>query len=104
MMIALMATGSLASMTLAGCASRAVQHVAPEVVAVPVKDTPPADLLACPLPARAFPTDTIASLPRQLRAPLQGLAIDYRDLFDRQVRLINWISPGTCPGRGVVAP
>jgi hypothetical protein len=76
----------------------------PQVVAAAVKDTPPADLLVCPQPARAFPTDTVAVLPRALRGPLQGLAIDYRDLFDRQVRLINWISPGACPARGAPAP
>ncbi|MDH4743158.1 hypothetical protein OMP43_03900 [Sphingomonas sp. CBMAI 2297] len=88
---------------MAGCASRPIAHVSPEVIAVPVQDTPPADLLACPQPARAFPTDTAAVLPKALRGPLQGLAIEYRDLFDRQVRLINWISPGACAVREAAA-
>lgn len=64
---------------------------------MPVKDTPPADLLACPEPAQPFPTDATATIPESVRDPLMGLAAGYRDLFDRTVRLINWIEPGSCP-------
>jgi len=91
-----MATGLLASTTLAGCNST-VQRTAPQIVAVPVKDTPPADLLVCPTPAPAFPTNVAATIPAAVRTPLRGLALNYRDLFDRNRRLVNWIAPGTCP-------
>jgi hypothetical protein len=96
MTIAWMATGLLASTTLAGCAK---PDIRPEthVVAMPVKDTPPADLLICPELAKPFPTDATATIPENVRAPLKGLALGYRDLFDRTRRLINWIAPGSCP-------
>lgn len=96
MTIALTATGLLASTTLAGCAK---PDIRPEthVVAVPVKDTPSADLLVCPEPAKPFPTDATATIPETVREPLKGLALGYRDLFDRTRRLINWIAPGSCP-------
>ncbi len=96
MMIALTATGLLVSTTLAGCARPDVR-TEPPVVAVTVKDTPPADLLTCPEPAKPFPTDATATIPENVRAPLKGLALGYRDLFDRTRRLINWIAPGSCP-------
>jgi len=81
---------------LAGCAST-VERAAPQIVAVAVKETPPADLLICPTPAAAFPTNVAATIPDAVRAPLKGLALRYRDLFDRNLRLVNWIAPGTCP-------
>lgn len=96
-----MATGLLASTTLAGC-SGTVQHAAPQIVAVPVKDTPPADLLICPAPAAAFPTNEAATIPEPQRAALKGLAISYRDLFDRNRRLVNWIAPGTCSAPAIL--
>jgi len=95
-MIAWTATGLLASTILAGCASAPVEHVPPQVIGVAVKDTPPADLLTCPVPAAPFPTDQEAVIPWAVRDRLKGLAISYRDLFDRQERLINWIAPGSC--------
>lgn len=69
----------------------------PQVVTVTVRDTPPADLLACPEPARGFPTDQTATIPPAVRDRLTGLALAYRDLFGRAVRLINWAAPGACP-------
>jgi hypothetical protein len=83
-------------MSLQGCAA-AVERGAPEVIAVPVRDAPPADLLTCPKPAAAFPTDQEATIPPEIRAPLKALALGYRELFDRTERLINWVAPGTCP-------
>jgi hypothetical protein len=83
-------------MSLQGCVA-AVERGAPEVIAVPVRDAPPADLLTCPEAAEPFPTDAQATMPAAVRGPLAGLAIGYRDLFNRTERLINWIAPGTCP-------
>lgn len=97
MMITLTATGLLASTSLAGCASAPVAHVPPQVVAVPVMDVPPADLLACPESPKPFPVDAAATIPASVRSALMALAVAYRDLFNRQARLINWNAPGTCP-------
>lgn len=102
-MIAWAATGSLASTNLAGCASSPIAHISPEVVAVPVRDAPPADLLACPETPKPFPMDAAATMPRAVRAALLGLALGYRDLSDRQSRLVNWFAPGSCAPHGVPA-
>jgi hypothetical protein len=97
MTIALAATGLLLSTNLAGCANGAVEHRPADVIAVRAESTPPADLLTCPEPAAAFPTDQEATIPPEIRAPLKALALGYRELFDRTERLINWVAPGTCP-------
>lgn len=90
-----MATGLLLSTVLAGC-SRQIEHRPAEVVALPVKDTPPADLLVCPEPPTAFPTDQVATIPPPLRAALRALVIHDRDQRAHFRRLVDWIAPGTC--------
>lgn len=90
-----MATGLLLSTALAGC-SRPIEHRPADVVAVPVKDMPPADLLVCPAAPAAFPTDQVATIPAPLRAALRELVIRDRDQRVRFRRLVEWIAPGTC--------
>jgi hypothetical protein len=90
-----MATGLLLSIALGAC-SPTIEHRPAEVIAVPVKDTPPADLLVCPAPPPAFPTDQVAPLPPPLRAALRGLVLHDRDERARFRRLVEWIAPGTC--------
>jgi hypothetical protein len=65
-------------------------------VALAVKDTPSADLLFCPAPPPAFPTDQVATIPAPLRDALRGLVLHDRDARARFRRLIEWIGPGTC--------
>ncbi|PVX30972.1 hypothetical protein DD559_17905 [Sphingomonas pokkalii] len=81
---------------MAGCSPR-LEHRPAEIVAVPVKDTPPANLLACPEPPPAFPTDQVAILPAPLRTALKTLVLHDRDQRVRFRRLVAWIAPGTCP-------
>ena len=90
-----MATGLLLSTALVGC-SRPIEHRPAEVIALPVKDTPPANLLACPTAPAPFPTDQVATLPPPLRASLRALVIHDRDQRVRFRRLVDWIAPGTC--------
>lgn len=90
-----MAAGLLLSTVLAGC-SHPIEHRPAEVVALPVNDTPPADLLVCPEPPTAFPTDQVATIPAPLRAALRGLVLHDRDQRIRLRRLIDWLVPGTC--------
>jgi hypothetical protein len=90
-----MAAGSLLSIALAAC-SPAIEHRPAEIVAVPVKDMPAADLLVCPEPPPAFPTDQVATLPAPLRAALRGLVLHDRDQRVRFRRLVEWIAPGSC--------
>lgn len=90
-----MAIGSLASTSLAGC-SRTIERRQAEIVAVPVKTTPPVDLLICPIPAQPFPTDAAATIPPSIRNALKGLASDYRLLLDRHRRLVGWHRAEPC--------
>ncbi|MHA6717894.1 hypothetical protein ACX40Y_00450 [Sphingomonas sp. RS6] len=64
---------------------------------MPVRDLPPADLLACPRPGPAFPTDQVATIPAPLRDALRALVLHDRDQRARFRRLVEWIAPETCP-------
>ncbi|MDA5192804.1 hypothetical protein [Govanella unica] len=79
-------------MTLPGCATRIIEQPAPPPVAVPVRDTPPADLLVCPAAPQGFPTDetAAANLSPEIRAAAIRLASAYADLRGRFARLISW--------------
>lgn len=90
-----MAAGLLLSTALAGC-SHTIEHRPADVVALPVKDTPSADLLVCPKAPPAFPTDQVATIPAPLRDALRGLVLHDRDARASFRRLIEWIAPGTC--------
>ncbi|WP_454886170.1 hypothetical protein [Sphingomonas oryzagri] len=61
-----------------------------------MKDTPPAELLACPVAPAGFPEDATATIPASVRAPAIALATAYAGLTLQLVRLINWNAPGSC--------
>ncbi|MCW2396163.1 MULTISPECIES: hypothetical protein [unclassified Sphingobium] len=82
-------------MTLQGCAQRQIE-TAPAVIAVEVKDTPPADLLACPAAPAPFPRDATATIPPAVRSALIALATAYADTRDQLLRVIRWHEPGAC--------
>ncbi|MFK3888470.1 hypothetical protein [Sphingomonas sp. NPDC079357] len=68
-------------------------------VAVPVKDTPPAELLACADRPDGLPEDPqlVAQMPTRLRAGVIRLARAFATVAARLDRLIDWTAPGTCP-------
>ncbi|MCW2410879.1 MULTISPECIES: hypothetical protein [unclassified Sphingobium] len=82
-------------MTLQGCAQRQIE-TAPAVIAVEVKDTPQADLLACPAPPAPFPRDATATIPPAVRSALIAFATAYADTRDQLLRVIRWHEPGAC--------
>jgi hypothetical protein len=67
-------------------------------VAVPVKDTPPAELLACAERPTGLPEDAdlIAQIPTKLRAGIIRLARAFGSNASRLDRLIDWNAPGSC--------
>lgn len=86
-------------LTAQACASspppEPVAVAEPRVVVRVLKDTPPADLLACPV----VPVITVepgGQLPREKRVEIYGLASAYRENTQRLLRLIGWHAPGTC--------
>jgi hypothetical protein len=68
----------------------------PAPVAVAVKDTPPAELLACPVTPEGFPADAEAQMPTGVRAAAIRLAQAFRARGDQLVRLIRWHDPEAC--------
>lgn len=93
------AIGLLLSTTLLACAS-APAPVAPppEVVVRTVRETPPSELLRCPLPVGGLPTEGGASIPADWRAGIRRLARSRGDLFDQVSRLIQFHTGEPCPG------
>ncbi len=81
-------------MTLQGCTRPQIEP-APAVIAVEVKDTPPADLLTCPVSPAPFPKET-ATIPPAVRAALIGLASAYAQTRDQLLRVIRWHEPTAC--------
>ena len=81
-----------------GCTPRAELVEKPVPVAVPVKDTPPAELLTCADRPDGLPEDPqlVAQMPTRLRAGVIRLARAYAAVAARLDRLINWTAPGTC--------
>ncbi|MCW2399653.1 hypothetical protein [Sphingobium sp. B2D3C] len=61
-----------------------------------MKDTPPADLLACPAMPAPFPSDAAATIPPAVRSALIALATAYADTRDQLLRVIRWHEPGAC--------
>ena len=94
-------SGLLLSTALPACAPRTVEvpveHAVP--VAVEVKRTPPAELTRCAERPAGMPEDPalIAQIPTAVRAAIIRLARAFAGNADRQDRLINWETPGTCP-------
>ncbi|WP_208759549.1 hypothetical protein [Sphingobium fuliginis] len=99
-MIALGLIGSIASIALQGCAHQAVERPAPPVVAIEVKDTPPADLLTCPVAPAGFPKDAQAEIPPAVRVVVIDIAKALASTRDQLVRLVRWHSPGACEDAG----
>jgi hypothetical protein len=96
LMIAWALIGSALSIALAGCAHRA-ERPAPAPIAVHVDDTPPPDLLACPVAPAGFPIDAEATMPAPVRAAAIRLAAAYAAVAVQLQRLVNWHAPGSCP-------
>ena len=97
MMIRSLAAGLLLSIALQACAHRVVES-APAAVAVVIRDTPPAELLACPQRPAGFPEDAIASLPKAVREAAIRLAHGYAEAIDQLERLIAWHGVENCGG------
>ena len=70
----------------------------PVPVAVPVKTTPPAELLVCADRPEGLPEDPhlIAQIPTKLRAGIIRLARAFGTNASRLDRLIDWSAPGSC--------
>lgn len=91
-----MAAGLLLSIALQACAHRPAEPV-PTAVAIEIRDTPPAELLACPVRPEGFPQDAVATLPRPVRDAAIRLAQGYAEATDQLERLIGWNIGKPCP-------
>ena len=83
---------ALSTMLLVSCSPRP-EALPPPPVVITLKDTPPAELLACPQPPDAMPTGIAADMPAPVRAGLIRLALAYRAGIDQLERLISWNDP-----------
>lgn len=89
-------------MTLPGCAALRADTPPPAPVAVAVEPPrPPAELLACADRPAALVEDRAmrATIPGLWRAGFIRLGRAAGVNADRLDRLINWVSPGTCPAK-----
>lgn len=70
-------------------------------VAVPVKDTPPAELLRCAARPEGLPEDPelVAQIPTRARAGIIRVARAFGANAAQLDRLIDWITPGTCAAK-----
>ena len=62
-----------------------------------VKDTPPAELLACPAKPAGFRTDIAVQIPTAVRAAMIRMAKAFAANGDRLLRLVRWHDPKACP-------
>ncbi|WP_294356110.1 hypothetical protein [uncultured Sphingomonas sp.] len=69
-------------------------------IVVPVKQTPPAELLDCAERPTGLPEDAdlVAQIPTKLRAGIIRLARAFGANASRLDRLVDWNAPGTCAG------
>lgn len=89
------------SIGLLGCATRPSPTPAAEVpIVVPLREDPPAELLACaerpaglPVDARRAP-DVVGA---DSREALERVFPAFGRNADRLDRWVNWLSPGMCP-------
>lgn len=87
-------------MALQACGPEKVNSTPPPaVVAVEVRNDPPADLLVCPSSPAGFPAET-ATIPPAVRAAMIELAGAYAGVRDHLARLIAWHRPGACQDAG----
>lgn len=68
----------------------------PGVVALPLKESPPADLLVCAERPVGFPEDLVATMPAGVRDAAIRIMRSLKDSSDRLDRLVNWHTPGSC--------
>jgi len=88
------------STALAGCAHLRADPPAPAAVAVAVKDTPPSDLLVCPVAPEGFPVDAQATMPPAVRFAAIRLATAFAAVRAQLDRLIEWHAPASCTESG----
>lgn len=69
----------------------------PTAVAVTIRDTPPAELLACPVRPEGFPLDSVAQMPKPVREAAIRLAQGYAEATSQLERLIGWNTGHRCP-------
>lgn len=98
-----MALAGLAlSTTLAACApliaKRGSAEAPPEplVVVRTVKDTPPAELLRCPVAPVGLPAQGEAAIPPPWRAAIIRLAKSRAEVADQLARLVEWQTGKSC--------
>lgn len=63
-----------------------------------VKETPPAELLRCPVAPAGLPAEGEALIPPAWRAAITRLSRSRGDVADQLGRLIAWHMGTTCPG------
>lgn len=85
-------------MTLAGCAHRTAEAPPPEplVVVRTVKETPPAELIRCPVAPVGLPAEGEAAIPPAWRAAIIRLAKSRAEVADQLGRLIAWQTGAPC--------
>lgn len=66
------------------------------MIAMQIRDTPPADLLVCPAQPDPFPADAEATIPPAVRSAMIGLARGYAMVSDQLGRLIAWNGGTDC--------
>lgn len=95
--IVLALAGLTLSTMLQGCGHPEPLPAPPAAIATPLRQTPPADLLACPERPDGFPADASAVMPPDVRRATMGLAHAYAQVRGQLERLIEWERPGACP-------
>lgn len=93
-------SGLLLSTALPGCVHRIIEVPVekPVPVAVPVKDTPPAELTRCADKPAGLPESKVvlAQIPTPVRAAIIRIARAFAANAQQLDRLIDWTAPGTC--------
>ncbi|MGR6533140.1 hypothetical protein [Brevundimonas sp. RM1] len=85
---------------MAACAHRDADAQPPEplVVVRTVKDTPPAELLRCPVAPTGLPAEGEAAIPPAWRAAIIRLAKNRAEVADLLARLVEWHTGRGCDG------
>lgn len=69
-----------------------------------VKETPPAELLRCPVAPVGLPAEGEALIPPAWRAAITRLSRSRGEIVDQLGRLIAWHTGGGCTASGVAPP
>lgn len=83
---------------MAGCGqpSRQVEGAVPAVKVEVIRETPPAELLRCPVPPVGLPTQGEAVIPSDWRSGIIRLAKSHGDLLNQVSRLIAFHTGEGC--------